>query len=211
MPRPQQEQPCPPRSPLSSRIPIPPPPRGDRSCAAGSLPAPLRQLRIIALAAINNLYLPLRSSRDVPWDAEASLPRDSAPRRCSAPATVTLPVPGALARLWRVAEWPGQPGGRWACGFALSLQLCRAVYRPGAVSTGMDLEEGEEILGREGLFSEFCLQREEKKKERKEKKKKKEMRKKKRQMSIFFSLLLMEARRACGDLSPRFACLEGKR
>lgn len=100
----------PPRPPVSCRTPVPPPPRGDRSCAAGSLPAPLHQLRIIALAAINNLYLLLRSSHDVPWDAEAWLPRDSAPWCCSAPATLTLPVPGALAPLWRVAEWQGRAG-----------------------------------------------------------------------------------------------------
>lgn len=93
-------------SPSPLRTPGPPlrHPWDDCSRAAGSLPAPLHQLRLIAPAAINNADLPFRSSHDVPWDAEAWLPCDSAP------ATGTLPVPGVLACLWPLSEKRGWAG-----------------------------------------------------------------------------------------------------
>lgn len=192
----------PPQPPMSSQTPIPPLPTGDHSCAASSLPAPLHQLPIIALAAINNLYLPLRSSRDVPWDAEASLPCDSAPRRCSAPATGTLPVPGVLARLWQVAEWPGQAGDDREVALPCLCSCAELCMGHTPHLQGRIWRRGKEFQGEGGSFfllSFVC----------KGKKRKKE-RRKRRPMSIFFSLLLMEARRAGGDLSPRFACLQGK-
>lgn len=191
----------PPRTPTSSWTSVPLPPGDDQSCTAGSLPAPLRQLCIIAPAAINNLYLPLCSSHDVPRDAEGWLPHDSALQRCSAPATVILPVPGVLAPLWCVAKWRGQAGdnGEVVLPCTCSCAEPHTSYVPYARK---DLEEEEGISGRETLFHYFCLQREEKNI--------KEEKKKKRQMSIFFSLQLMEKRRSCGNLSLCFPCLERK-
>lgn len=85
------------------------------------------------------------------WDAEAWFPCDSAPQRCSAPDTMTLPVPGVLICLWWVVEQ--------RVGLCPTVYSCTELYTGQTLETEADLEEEEGISGRETLFSEFCLQR----------------------------------------------------
>lgn len=125
-------------------------PRDDCSCAAGSLPAPLHQLHLIAPAAINNANLPFRSPHDVPGDAEAWLPCGSAPRPWAAPATVTPPVPGVLARLWPLSEkrgWAGDNGEvALPCLYSCAELYAGHVPHPQGWIWGRNFREGDPLV-----------------------------------------------------------------
>jgi len=135
------------------------------------------------------------------------------------PVTQTLgaaqPLPPRLCLSpgrWRVSSgWPSGEDGlgttmRWLCPVSAAVQspvpAACCIRRDRFGGGGRNFRKGHSFS-----LASFAQGR----KKKKEGRKKKKERGKKRQMTIFFSLQLMEERRACSDLSPRFACLEGKR